>query len=243
MTSSRLPGKVLLQVRGTPLLEYLIERLKRCQAADRLIIATTKNKSDDPIIELCNSLSVDNFRGDEQDVLSRYYGAAVATKASVVVRVTADSPLIDPATIDKFILWLKTNQTQFDYVSNGSPPTLPNGMGCEVFSMDALRLAYQNAKSDFDKEHVTPYIIRGENGLRVGSLPHRKNLSDHRWTLDTQEDFKLIEKIISAGYPSHPHFTLEDIEALVEAHSEWMSINRMSKQVSGPYATLPESCS
>ena len=181
MTSTRLPGKVLKRVLDKPLLEYQIERLRRAKLADKIVIATTVNDTDQPIIEMCNSLSVSYFLGSEEDVLSRYYGAAKEHYADVVVRVTSDCPLIDPQIIDKVINFYLENSDKYDYVSNCLKRTYPRGMDTEVFSFKALQEAFLSATAHPDREHVTPFIYRHPELYRVGDVAYSENQSSYRW--------------------------------------------------------------
>ena len=225
MTSTRLPGKVMKRVLGKPLLEYQLERLQRVKLADEIVIATTTNQTDEPIVELCNSLSVACFRGSEDDVLSRYYGAATAHKADLVVRVTSDCPLIDPQVIDTVIDYYLQNQSHYDYVSNSLERTYPRGMDTEVFAFSTLQQAFWEATAQPDREHVTPFIHRQPARYRLGHVIYSEDCSHHRWTVDTPEDFELIQKIIEAIYPRKPNFTLEDCLSLLKKHPEWYIIN------------------
>jgi len=206
MTSTRLPGKVMKEVFGKPLLEYQIERLKRANEADELVIATTTNDTDQPIVELCERLGVAYYRGSEEDVLLRYYEAATKFEADVVVRVTSDCPLIDPAVVDRVIEYYKNNWEKYDYVSNTLTRTYPRGMDNEVFSYKALQEAYYNAQEQLEREHVTPYICCHPERYRLDNVSHHENQSQHRWTVDQIEDFLLIENIIKALYPNNPQF-------------------------------------
>lgn len=225
MTSTRLPGKVLKRVLGKPLLEYQIERLQRVKLANEVVIATTTNKTDEPIVELCNSLSVAYFRGSEEDVLSRYYQAATASKADLVVRVTSDCPLIDPQVINAAIDYYLQNQSNYDYVSNCIKRTYPRGMDIEVFSFSVLQQAFLEATAQPDREHVTPFIHRQPERYRLGHVLYSEDCSHHRWTVDTPEDFELIQKIIEAVYPNQPCFTLEDCLELLQQNPDWYFIN------------------
>jgi spore coat polysaccharide biosynthesis protein SpsF len=225
MTSTRLPGKVMKQVLGKSLLQYQIERLQRVKLADEIAIATTTNQTDESIVELCNRLAVAYFRGSEEDVLGRYYQAATAHKADTVVRVTSDCPLIDPKVIDKVIECYLKNQSNYDYVSNSLERTYPRGMDTEVFSFSALQQAFLEATAQLDREHVTPFIYRQTTRYRLGQVVYSEDCSHHRWTVDTPEDFELIEKIIEAIYPRQPNFRLEDCLSLLKKHPEWYIIN------------------
>lgn len=230
MTSTRLPGKVLKPVLGKPLLEYQISRLQLVKLADEIVIATTTNQTDEPIVELCKSLSVAYFRGSEDDVLSRYYGAATAHKADVVVRVTSDCPLIDPQVIERVIDYYLQNQLHYDYVSNSLKRTYPRGMETEVFPFSVLQETFREATAQPDREHVTPYIYRQPERYRLGHVFYSEDCSHHRWTVDTPEDFDLIQKIIEAIYPEKPNFTLEDCLRLLQKQPEWYFINSHIKQ-------------
>ncbi|MBF0492670.1 MAG: glycosyltransferase family protein [Deltaproteobacteria bacterium] len=228
MTSTRLPGKVLKQVLGKPLLEYQIERLRRVKHIDCQIVATTIHATDEPIVDLCNKLGVECSRGSESDVLARYYEAAVKHRPDAVVRVTSDCPLIDPDVIDQVIRYYVQQAPQFEYASNVETRTFPRGMDIEIFSYQALVNAYQLAKDPVEREHVTPYITK--NLSHKGSVTYPKNHSDYRWTVDTPEDFSLIEKILSTIYPQNPLFNLEDILQLIAQNPHWAQINATVQQ-------------
>lgn len=230
MTSTRLPGKVLKEVLGKPLLEYQIERLRRVKLADGIVIATTVNETDLPIVQLCEKLNIAYFRGSEEDVLSRYYYAAVQYQADAVVRITSDCPIIDPRLVDEVIALYRNNYPQFDYVSNVGKRTFPRGMDTEVFSFQALQEAHREATLPEDREHVTPFIRRNTERHKAANLRYPEDQSAHRWTVDTPEDFALIEKIIVALADCRPEFTLEDCLRLLRENPEWSSINEAIKQ-------------
>jgi spore coat polysaccharide biosynthesis protein SpsF len=230
MTSTRLPGKVLKKVLGKPLLEYQIERLKRVNFADEIVIATTTNSTDLPIIELCDRFSISYFRGSEEDVLARYYSAAKEHDADVVVRVTSDCPLIDPQVIDRVIQFYLDNQSQYDYVSNCLERSYPRGMDTEVFSFAALHKAFVETTAQPDREHVTPFIYMHPERYRLAQIFYSENQSSHRWTVDTPEDFELIKKIIEVLYPQNKNFTLEDCLDLLKRYPDWLLINAYVEQ-------------
>jgi spore coat polysaccharide biosynthesis protein SpsF len=225
MTSTRLPGKVLKKVLDKPLLEYQIERLSRVKLADEVIIATTVNETDEPIVQLCNSLSIPYFRGSEEDVLSRYYETAKAPQADGIVRVTSDCPLIDPEVIDEAIKFYIDHQTEYDYVSNSLERTYPRGMDAEVFSFKALQEAFLETTALPDREHVTPFIHRQPQRYRLANINYSESQSHQRWTVDTPEDFELIKTIIEAIYPKLPDFTLRDCLNLLQKNPEWSTTN------------------
>jgi spore coat polysaccharide biosynthesis protein SpsF len=228
MTSTRLPGKVLLPVLGKPLLTYQLERLRRARRVDQIVIATTLNATDDPIVELCQALGVTVYRGSELDVLDRYYQAALAQAADVVVRVTSDCPVIDPALVDQVIAAYTGGG--YDYIANTRERTFPRGMDCEVFSMTALTQAWNEGRLPYEREHVTPFLYQHPERYRIGNVASGRELGLHRWTVDTPEDFDLIQRIITTLYPVKPEFTLNDILAEFERHPDWMQINQHIRQ-------------
>lgn len=225
MTSTRLPGKVLKKVLGKSLLEYQVERLRRVKYADEIVIATTINETDQPIVDLCRHLSVPCFRGSEQDVLARYHGAAREHQAETTVRITSDCPLIDPQVIDRVIQFYLEHRPAYDYVSNSLERTYPRGMDTEVFSIKALNEAFAEATEQSDREHVTPFIHRQPDRYQLANVAHTENQSHHRWTVDTPEDFELVKNIINALYPANPLFNLQDCLNLLQKHPEWEKIN------------------
>ena len=226
MTSTRLPGKVLRPVAGRPLLSYQLERLRCVTQADRIIIATTINSTDDPIVEFCAAEGVDYTRGSEHNVLSRYFEAAARFNATTIVRVTSDCPLIDPPLIDSAIDAYIDNAGSYDYISNMIEPSWPYGMAVEVFSVRALAEANVEAKEEAELEHVTPFIYWRPGRYRIKSLTMAPDLSHHRWTVDTPEDFELVRRILEALYPSNPGFGMADVLALLAEHPDWEAINR-----------------
>jgi spore coat polysaccharide biosynthesis protein SpsF len=230
MTSTRLPGKVLKQVLEKPLLEYQIERLLRVKLANEVVIATTTNTTDEPIVELCDRLSISYFRGSEFDVLARYHGTAKTYQADVVVRVTSDCPLIDPLVIDQTLEFYHGHQSEYDYVSNCLRRTYPRGMDTEVFPFAVLSQVFQEATASSDREHVTSFIYRHPNRFRLGQLTALQDYSQHRWTVDTVEDFELIRHMLSELYPKLPTFTFKDCLKLIERHPDWMAINAHIEQ-------------
>lgn len=236
MTSTRLPGKVLKTVLGKTLLEYLFDRLDRVTRADGFMVATTTNGTDDPIVEVCRQRGVAVWRGSEADVLARYHGAATQAQADIVVRITSDCPLLDPAIVDDAIDCFRQNRDRVDYVSNALRPGYPLGMAVEVFPFEALDAAHREAADAEEREHVTPFIYRRPDRYRIGHLEHVRGLEQHRWTVDTQEDFELVSRILEALVPARPAFTLQDILDTLKENPEWSLINShvMQKKLSAP---------
>lgn len=228
MTSTRLPGKVLKEVMGKPLLEYQIERLRRIKSADEIVIATTKNETDQPIVDLCNRLAVAYVRGSENDVLSRYYKAAVQYRADSIVRITADCPVIDPAVCDEAITWFLQHQNECDYLRLEK---CPRGLDTEVCSFKVLEECFQEATEQPDREHVTTFIYRRHpERYRIKLMNFQEDLSRHRWTVDTPEDFELVKKIIEELYPFKQMYHYVDILNILEKNPDWCKINEKIEQ-------------
>jgi spore coat polysaccharide biosynthesis protein SpsF len=225
MTSTRLPGKILMKVLGKPLLQYELERLRRVPSLDELVVATTKNAADDPVAALCDQMGVASYRGSESDVLSRFHEAAALHKADAVVRFTADCPLIDPALSDSVIRRFLDSDGTLDYCSLDIPGAYPRGLDTEIFSSAALTEAFNEGTTPPDREHVTYFILARPERYRILKLKCDKNLSAYRLTVDTPEDFALASGIIERLYPQNPDFTMDDVIALLEAEPELAEIN------------------
>lgn len=225
MGASRLPGKPLLKVLGRPLLSYLLERLKQVSNADKVVLATTLDPKDDCIAHVAQEAGAYVFRGSENDVLDRYYQAAREFKADIVVRITADCPLMDPALVTKLIDLYKKQKSETVFVSNTIQRTYPRGMDIEVFSFKALKDAWQNASQAYEREHVTPYLYTHPEKFHIVQDTQKENLSQYRWTVDTKEDFAVVSKLLSATYPANPLFSLNDLITIFLAHPDWQKLN------------------
>jgi len=238
MTSTRLPGKVLRPILGRPMLSLLLERLRHSRTLDALVIAMTANAADDPLQALCESEGVAVFRGDEHDVLGRFQGAlaALAPATEVVVRVTSDCPLLDHRLVDVQTGWFLENRADLDYASVGPVPKLPNGASVEVFSRAALDRAFVEAAAPYDREHVTPFIQRPENGFRTGATPVTIEAPDYRLSVDTPEDFALVTAVFEALYPRDPDFSMQDVLVFLDANPKVRALNASIVQTTGPYA-------
>lgn len=231
MGSTRLPGKVLREVLGKPLLEYQIERVRSSKLIHQLVIATTTKETDQPIIELCKKLKVDYYRGSEEDVLSRYFHAAIQYEADIIVRLTSDCPLVDPDIIDAVITKFLSNDSNFDYVSNTIERSYPRGLDVEVFSMKALDLVIEKASRPVYREHVTPYIYLHPEQFNLGFIKNNIDLSSLRLTVDTEEDLELISRVITEFYNSNiKSFVLKDIIDLSRKKPEWFLLNSHIEQ-------------
>jgi spore coat polysaccharide biosynthesis protein SpsF len=230
MTSTRLPGKIMMEAAGKPLLEHHLERLGRAETIDEIVLATTENSADDPTADLGIKFGVRVFRGSEHDVLARYRGAAVATDADVVVRVTSDCPLIDPQVTDRTVQTFLDQSAYLDYVSNRLVHTFPRGLDTEVLHFAALDEAFNEATDPADREHVTLFVWRQPERYRLLNVPCDRDLSHHRWTVDTKKDFDLMARMIEALYPDDPKFGMDAALDLLDQHPEWSDLNAHIEQ-------------
>ena len=225
-SSTRLPGKVLKELpynSGITCLEQVIRRLKISKKLDDIIIVTTTEKIDDKIIDIAKKENVKYFRGSKEDVLSRYYFAAKESNIDTIIRVTSDCPCIDARTVDIAISeHLKSNA---DYTSNSLIRTYPYGLDVEVFNFNALEKAYKNAKEDYEKEHVTPYINRNPKKFKINIVKAPKELyvPDIRITLDTEEDYALLCAVYDYLYPKNKYFNAYDIVNLFN-EKPWLKL-------------------
>jgi spore coat polysaccharide biosynthesis protein SpsF len=229
--STRLPGKAMLDVAGKPMLARVVERTKRARSLQDVVVATTVNPSDDPIVRFCEANGWSSFRGSEEDVLDRYFRAARLCRADVVVRITSDCPLIDPQLVDRATGVLLDGQPQFDYVSNAYPSnTFPRGLDVEVVRFVALRRAWQEDENVKWREHVTPYIYSHPELFRIGGVTNDVDYSWMRWTVDTREDLEFVRKIYA--HFGHGDFSWRDVIGALEKNPQWLDINRHIRQKS-----------
>lgn len=230
MTSSRLPGKILLPILGKPTLELLIERLLRVKRIDEIVVATTTNNSDDVVEELAHNLGVGCYRGSEDDVLDRVLKAARLYQADIIVEITADCPLIDPETIDILLdIYLRNS---YDYVSNTLKQTYPNGLDSQVFSLKTLEEVASLTQDPVDHEHVSLYIYEHPEHYSLYNLESKldERYWDLRLTVDTKEDFDLIKNIFEELYPHNPSFNLDDILNYLDHNPQLLNINKHIEQ-------------
>ncbi len=200
MTSTRFPGKVLAELDGQPMLSYMLKRVLRSKSLAQVVVATTTNDTDAPIIDLCDNLGVRTYRGDEFDVLGRYAAASEMVDADILVRLTADCPLMDPLLIDHAVNLFQASE--YDYLSNAIELTYPDGLDIEVFAKSALVKAHREATLPFHREHVTPYMRSGvytdipTGEFRTGTFSAQADFSHLRWTVDTSDDLRRIRALV-----------------------------------------------
>lgn len=223
MTSTRLPGKVLKEVGGRPLLYYHSERIRT--HVPHFIVATTSNQEDDPIVSFCKDAGIEYYRGDEHDVLGRYFETAQAFDLDVIVRVTSDCPLIDGAKVRQGIDRYLAEAGIYDYLGTGVPEkTYPLGFSFELFSFDLLQKAYANANHPKMREHVTPYMKLQEHpDTELMGCPLEEDWSSYRVTVDTPEDLELVRRLIE-GYDVDT-MSMEEIVELLRGRPQLQAIN------------------
>jgi len=226
MTSNRLPGKVLLPAAGAPLLEHMINRVKKVKQLDSIVLATTTNKTDDVLKNLADNLGIICYRGSEENVMQRVIEAGESVGADIMVELTGDCPLIDPLIIEQILQLYIHNEC--DYASNADVRSFPIGMDTQVYSLTTLKKSYELAKDPLDFEHVTRHIRQNPQLFKKLHLCATSNLHwpDLALTLDEKEDYVLIKNIFEYFYDKNPDFTCQDILILLkEIKPEWQSIN------------------
>ncbi|GBH35151.1 spore coat protein [Nitrosopumilus zosterae] len=226
MGSSRLPGKVMRKIDNNfTVIDYVIRQLKSSKKIDKILIATTNLKEDDVICDHLFSQNVEYFRGSSDDVLDRYFQCAKKKSADIIVRITADNPLIDPNIVDSVISDYENNDC--DYASNTLLRTFPYGTEVEVFSFKTLQMAWKKAKKPSEREHVTPFIYEPQNNFNLKNTKHLHNLSHLRYTVDRIEDLILVKKIIKNVH-DRP-ILLKDILQLYKTNPNIFKINEKVK--------------
>lgn len=252
MGSSRLPGKVLLEIAGKPMIQHVIERTRRAQTVDLVAIATTTDPADDPVAAFAVSMGIPYTRGSLHDVLDRYYQAAQVHQADVVVRVTADCPVVDPLLIDQTVeLLSQPGQTPADFSCNRLPPpfgrSIPIGLDIETCTFAALQRAWREADAAFHREHVLPFLYEGthftdrlphprvaalsvarglsQRHFQIAQLHHQPDHGGQRWTVDTPEDLSFIRQVF-ARLEGRPDFNWYDVLEIVQKDPGLSAINQ-----------------
>ena len=236
MGSNRLPGKVLMKINGITVLECLLGQLSYSKHLTNKIIATTTEKNDDQIVDIAKSMGISFFRGNQSDVLDRYYQCAKEFSIKNIVRISADAPLIDPTIVDKTIqVYEKSN---FDYVNDFSKNRFPVGTEVEVFSFTALEKAWKNAIKPSEREHVTSYFYNNPDVFSIGHLENTSDLSNLHWTVDRAEDLEFV-KTIYGGISKRP-ILLDDILRLLAERPSLLEINKKIDPREGYKKSLSE---
>ena len=229
MSSSRLPGKVLLPILGKPLLIRMVERVETAKLIGQLIVATSTNPDDDQIENICNAYNLTCFRGHLTDLLDRHYQAGRNFGADTVVKIPSDCPLIDPLIIDKVLEFYIKNNTKYDFVSNLHPATYPDGNDVEVMSMSALEHAWKEANKPLEREHTTPFFWENPHKFKIGNVTWETGLdysTTQRWTIDFEEDYRFIKRVYEELYNINSSFGLNDILQLLKEKPEISEINQ-----------------
>jgi spore coat polysaccharide biosynthesis protein SpsF len=230
MGSSRLPGKVLLDIEGEVMLARVVRRCRRSTLLNQVIVATTDDPSDNAVEGLCLAKGYPYFRGNLHDVLDRYYQAARQFEASIIVRITADCPLIDAVLIDQAVSALFSGEAEpkWDFVANRLPPpwkrSYPIGLDVEVCTFAALENAWEEAKEAHQREHVMPYLYEGKGRFRILVLDHIPDYGHLRWTVDTPEDLAVVRQIY-ARFDGRDDFSWLEVIDLLQREPELAEIN------------------
>lgn len=236
MGSSRLPGKVMKEMAGKPMIGHLFERVSRSKKINKVILATSANASDDVLCAYAASLGIEVFRGSENDVLDRIYQAVKLYRPKAIVRVTADSPLQDPVILDAAIDFFLASG--LDYVSSGAnPPVFPDGMDSEIFTFIALEKAWRESTLLSEREHVTPYI-KNSGHFNIGDFHPDIDYSAERWVVDNEEDYVLVRAIFEALYYDKPEFGIKEIMDFKSKNKEIFSLNKSIKKNEGYFKSL-----
>jgi spore coat polysaccharide biosynthesis protein SpsF len=219
MSSTRLPGKVMMPLAGAPMIDRQIERLRRSQRLDRLVVATSEDASDDVLVSHLEATGVDVHRGPLADVLARFEGAVARFgPANHVVRLTADCPLTDRTVLDRVIDLHLADRNE--YTSNDLVRTFPHGLDVEIMTAEALAIAARDATTQDEREHVTLFIYRRPEWFKLGCLMQEADQSAERWTVDTPADYAFARRVYDALYAGKPAFTSADVLALDFRHTE-----------------------
>ncbi len=236
MDSSRFPGKVLKPIVGEPMAWHVVERCKRFRGCDKVVLATSSRQIDDALVAIAHGCNVGICRGNANDVLDRYYMCAKEHGFDIVVRITADCPLIDPD-IGSMVVKEFLN-SGLDYVRTGY--SFPDGLSVEVFSFDTLQDAWKNAKLPSEREHVTPYIIKNPDKFASRTIEHSSNLSNYRLTVDYEDDMLFVTKIYEALYHKNSNFGLNEILELLKLRAEIARLMPMPRRNEGYKRSLED---
>jgi spore coat polysaccharide biosynthesis protein SpsF (cytidylyltransferase family) len=221
MSSTRLPGKVLMPLAGKPVLAHVVDRVRACKTIDKVVVATSTDPSDDAIEAWCQTAGVPCYRGSLHDVLDRYYQAGLLHGADAVVRITADCPALDPTLVDEVVQGFVDGGYEF----YGLAGEFPDGLDCTVFAFSALARAWREARLPSEREHVGPYIENHSELFKSGGLKKFAGLSHHRWTLDEPRDYEFLQAIFARLHREDSPFSAFELLALLDNEPELMRLN------------------
>ncbi|MNX53253.1 3-deoxy-manno-octulosonate cytidylyltransferase [compost metagenome] len=230
MGSTRLPGKILLPLGDRTVLEHVVARTRACPLIDEVVVATTTSPQDDALVPALAAMGVSCFRGSEEDVLARYYQAAEHFRADVVVRITSDCPLFDPQVLTRMLEAFRGAEPPCDYLSNTLTRTYPRGLDAEMFTFEALARAHAEAREPYEREHVTPFLYFHPDRFALRDFRGEGDASEHRWTLDTDDDYRLIQALYAALYRPGEIFTTEEALAHLALHPQLALLNAHVEQ-------------
>lgn len=229
MQAERLPGKVLMDIGGKPMLTNVIERVRPARGIDELIVATSDRSYDDPIEELCNELNIPCFRGSEEDCLDRLHQAAKSVSADRVIRLTSDNPLVNAAFVEWVIEQFDATTPPCDFMDTTISATFPHGLSVEMYTTDAMGKAWNEDTNPKTREHVTAYIIQHPELFNTVHLTHSEDVASQRWTVDTAEDLQFVQTVFQ-HFTGSNLFTWEEALRAIQKHPEWLEINSAIKQ-------------
>jgi len=238
MSSTRFPGKTLVDIAGEPMLGHVVGRAKLITGVNEVIIATTQNPADAAILHFAERNGLRVHRGSENDVLDRFYETAKRFGVSVIVRVTPDCPLLDPKISGLVLDTFFRADGVLDYVSNTEPRTFPDGLDTEVFSFSALERAWREAKLPSEREHVTPYIWKNPDKFRIDHLSHNRDLSAMRWTVDEPPDLDFVRAIYARLETKKWNFGIDEVLGILESEPHLMDMNKDKIRNEGYYRSL-----
>lgn len=238
VSSSRLPGKVLLPILGEPMLFRQIERIRRAGRIDHLIVATSIDRSDDALVEACVARDIPCARGSLDDVLDRFVKCALPYQPEIVVRLTGDCPLADPQLIDAMLQGFE--DCGYDYLTNANPPTFPDGLDVEVMRFSCLMETHREAKLPSEREHVTPFLRAHPERFRLGNHAAEVDRSGLRWTVDEEQDLAFVRSVYQRLYPEKPDFSTDDILGLLADNPQLQLLNSRFERNEGLKKSLQD---
>jgi len=235
--SSRLAGKVLSQIENKPMIWHVINRVKKIESVQQIVLITTNDESDQVLLDIAKNEDIMGFAGDTTNVLNRHYQCALKISADPIIRITSDCPIIDPYLVEEMLQFFLTHN--YDYVSNIHPATYPDGLDVEIFSFQTLEKTFLDAKLNSEKEHVTPYMEKHPELFNIFNFENNEDLSHIRLTVDQKEDLELIQNLYSVMSPKND-FGLNEIKDVFSKKPELFKINSKYRRNEGYLKSLKE---